>query len=155
MFQLEWPWVLAMLPLPLLVYWLLPASAGKQQAALRVPLIEDFRLGGDTVEGASPRRWRQWLCLLAWLLLVFAASRPQWLGEAVALPVSGRDLMLAVDLSDSMRTSDFKIGDKQVNRLQATKVVASQFIERRRGDRLGLILFGSQAYLQAPSDLRQ
>jgi Ca-activated chloride channel family protein len=150
MFQLEWPWVLAMLPLPLLVYWLLPASRGKQQAALRVPLIEDFRLGGDTAEGASPRRWRQWLCLLAWLLLVFAASRPQWLGEAVALPVSGRDLMLAVDLSDSMRTSDFKIGDKQVNRLQATKVVASQFIERRRGDRLGLILFGSQAYLQAP-----
>jgi Ca-activated chloride channel family protein len=152
MFQLEWPWVLAMLPLPLLVYWLLPASGGRQQAALRVPLIEDFRLGGDIVERASPRRWRwrQWLCLLAWLLLVFAASRPQWLGEAVALPVSGRDLMLAVDLSDSMRTSDFKIGDKQVNRLQATKVVASQFIERRRGDRLGLILFGSQAYLQAP-----
>jgi len=150
MFQLEWPWVLAVLPLPLLVYWLLPASGAGQQAALRVPLIDDFRFGIDFVEGISPQRWRQYLSLLAWILLVFAASRPQWLGEAIEIPVSGRDLMLAVDLSDSMRTGDFKIAGKQVNRLQATKVVASQFIEQRRGDRLGLILFGTQAYLQAP-----
>ena len=150
MFQLEWPWVLAMLPLPLLVYWLLPASGARRQAALRVPLIEDFHFGIDFVEGVSPRRWHQYLSLLGWILLVLAASRPQWLGEAVEIPVSGRDLMLAVDLSDSMRTGDFKIADKQVNRLQATKVVASQFIERRRGDRIGLILFGTQAYLQAP-----
>lgn len=150
MFQLEWPWVLAVLPLPLLAYWLLPASGARQQAALRVPLIEDFRFGIESVEGISPQRWRQLLSLLAWMLLVFAASRPQWLGEAIEIPVSGRDLMLAVDLSDSMRTGDFKIAGKQVNRLQATKVVASQFIEQRRGDRLGLILFGTQAYLQAP-----
>ena len=81
---------------------------------------------------------------------MLAASRPQWLGEAIAIPVSGRDLVLAVDLSDSMRTGDFKIEGKQVNRLQATKQVASEFIEGRHGDRLGLILFGTQAYLQAP-----
>ena len=150
MFQLEWPWVLALLPLPMLVYWLLPAQSAPRQAALRVPLIEDFRLGGEAAEGIAPRRWRQWLSLLVWILLLFAASRPQWLGEAVAIPVSGRDLMLAVDLSDSMRTGDFKIEGKQVNRLYATRLVASDFIERRRGDRLGLILFGTQAYLQAP-----
>jgi Ca-activated chloride channel homolog len=150
MFQLEWPWVLALLPSPLLVYWLWPAQGSARQAALRVPLIDDFRLGGDIAEGVTPRRWRQWLSLLAWILLVLAASRPQWLGEAIAIPVSGRDLMLAVDLSDSMRTGDFKIEGKQVNRLYATRLVASDFIERRRGDRLGLILFGTQAYLQAP-----
>ncbi len=150
MFQLEWPVVLVMLPLPLLVYWLLPASGNRQQAALRVPLIEDFRLGVEMTDAVTPRRWRQWLGLLAWLLLVLAASRPQWLGDAIAIPISGRDLMLAVDLSDSMRTADFKIEGKQVNRLQATKVVASDFIERRRGDRLGLILFGTRAYLQSP-----
>ena len=150
MFQLESAWVLALLPLPLLVYWLWPAQASPRQAALRVPLIDDFRLGGEMAEGVSPRRWQQWLSLLAWILLVLAASRPQWFGEAVAIPVSGRDLMLAVDLSDSMRTGDFKIKGKQVNRLYATKLVASDFIERRRGDRLGLILFGTQAYLQAP-----
>jgi Ca-activated chloride channel family protein len=149
-FQLEWPLVLLLIPLPLLVYLALPSFALQQQAALRVPVIDDFRLGAMQADGVKPQRWRQWLSLLAWLLLVLAASRPQWLGESIAIPVSGRDLMLAVDLSDSMRTGDFKIADQQVNRLQATKQVASKFIERRRGDRLGLILFGTQAYLQAP-----
>ena len=150
MFQIEWPLVLLLIPLPVLVYFAVPARALRQQAALRVPVIDDFQLGEMTLDEVRPYRWRQWLCLLLWLLLVFAASRPQWLGESIALPISGRDLMLAVDLSDSMRTGDFKIEGKQVNRLQATKQVASQFIERRRGDRLGLILFGSQAYLQTP-----
>ena len=150
MFQIEWPLVLLLIPLPLLVYLTLPARAQQQQAALRVPMIEDFQLGGVQADEVKSYHWRQWLSLLAWLLLVFAASRPQWLGESIAIPISGRDLMLAVDLSDSMRTADFKIEGKQVNRLQATKQVASQFIERRRGDRLGLILFGTQAYLQTP-----
>jgi Ca-activated chloride channel family protein len=113
-------------------------------------MIDDFRFAASCGERVNTRRWRKWLSLLAWLLLVLAASRPQWLGESIAIPVSGRDLMLAVDLSDSMRTGDFKIEGEQVNRLQATKRVASEFIERRRGDRLGLILFGTQAYLQAP-----
>lgn len=150
MFQLEWPLVLLTLPLPILVYWL-SASAGQvRQAALRVPVLDDFRLDAGAAARIRPRRWRQWLSLLAWILLVLAASRPQWLGEAIAMPVSGRDLVLAVDLSDSMRTGDFRIEGEQVNRLQATKIVASQFIERRRGDRLGLILFGTRAYLQAP-----
>ena len=150
MFQLEWPLVLLLLPLPLLVYLLWPAAGQAQQAALRVPVIDDFQLGAASGASISPRRWQQWLSLLAWILLVLAASRPQWLGEAIAIPVSGRDLVLAVDLSDSMRTGDFKIEGKQVNRLQATKQVASEFIEGRHGDRLGLILFGTQAYLQAP-----
>jgi Ca-activated chloride channel family protein len=150
MFQIEWPWALLLIPLPLLVYYAFPAGTPQQQAALRVPAIEDFRLGVMSTHEVKPGRWRQWISLLAWLLLVFAASRPQWLGESIAFPISGRDLMLAVDLSDSMRTGDFVIEGEQVNRLQATKLVASQFIERRHGDRLGLILFGTQAYLQTP-----
>lgn len=150
MFQLEWPWALLLLPLPLLVYFGLPARALTEQAALRVPHIEDFRLGRVETLQHRTRQWLQWLSLLAWALLVFAATRPQWLGESVAIALSGRDLIMAVDLSDSMRTGDFEIDGKQVNRLEATKRVASDFIERRRGDRLGLILFGSQAYLQAP-----
>lgn len=150
MFQLEWPLVLLILPLPILVYWLSTRTGQARQAALLVPVLDDFRFDTAAVAGITPRRWRQWLSLLAWTLLVLAASRPQWLGEAIAMPISGRDLVLAVDLSDSMRTTDFKINGEQVNRLQATKIVASQFVERRRGDRLGLILFGTQAYLQAP-----
>jgi len=150
MFQLEWPLVLLALPLPALIYYLLPTRTLRRQAALRVPALQDFHLGPAAPAEIRPRRWRQLLSLLAWVLLVLASSRPQWLGETVATPLSGRDLMMAVDLSDSMRTADFKIEGDQVNRLQATKRVVSKFIERRRGDRLGLILFGSQAYLQTP-----
>lgn len=150
MFQLEWPLVLLTLPLPLLVYYLMPAKADQQEAALRVPFLDDFRLSQQPGLSRHKRTWLKALCLLAWLLLVFAASRPQYLGESVSINISGRDLMMAVDLSDSMRIGDFKINGNEVNRLAATKYVASQFIERRQGDRLGLILFGSQAYLQTP-----
>ena len=150
MFQLEWPLVLLGLPLPLLVYYLLPAKADHQEAALQVPFIDDFRFSQQASLRRNRQSWLKILSLLAWVLLVFAGSRPQWLGESISISISGRDLMLAVDLSDSMRVSDFKINDKEVNRLTATKYVASQFIEKRVGDRLGLILFGSQAYLQTP-----
>ena len=79
-----------------------------------------------------------------------ATARPQWLGEPVELPVSGRDLLLAVDLSGSMQTKDFYLGGETVDRLTALKAVAGKFIQRRVGDRLGLILFGDQPYVQVP-----
>jgi Ca-activated chloride channel family protein len=91
-----------------------------------------------------------WLGMVAWILFVVAAARPQWLGESIELPISGRDLMIAVDLSGSMEINDFVISDRQVDRLTATKLVAGDFIDRRVGDRLGLVLFGRQAYLQTP-----
>ncbi|NOQ62938.1 MAG: VWA domain-containing protein, partial [Methyloprofundus sp.] len=86
----------------------------------------------------------------AWCLLVLASTRPQWLGEPIEQAVSGRDLMLAVDLSGSMKEQDFMLNNQRVDRLTATKAVANEFIERRVGDRLGLILFGTNAYLQSP-----
>jgi Ca-activated chloride channel family protein len=151
MIDLLWPWALAALPLPLLTRWLLPPVQSGEQAALRVPVLDDFREAGATGPGAGSRHpWRLALALLAWLLLVLAASRPQWLGEPIELPVSGRDLMLAVDLSGSMREQDFVLGQSRVDRLTATKRVAGDFIRRRVGDRIGLILFGERAYLQAP-----
>jgi Ca-activated chloride channel family protein len=87
---------------------------------------------------------------MAWLLLVIACTRPQWLGEPIEQAVSGRDLMLAVDLSGSMEEQDFFINKRPVDRLTAEKGVAGDFINRRVGDRVGLILFGTQAYLQTP-----
>ena len=87
---------------------------------------------------------------LIWTLLLLAASKPLWLGEPVTLQDNGRDLMMAVDLSGSMEMNDMVLNGRQVDRLSATKNVLDDFIERRRGDRLGLILFGTQAYLQAP-----
>ncbi len=149
MIQFVWPWVFALLPLPLLVYRFAP-EANRQDAALHVPfyrLAAGYR--GDT--GTTGPSWlRRSALILAWLALILAASRPQWVGEPVELAASGRDLMLAVDISGSMGTEDMHISDRQTARLTAVKQVVGDFVERRKGDRLGLILFGTQAYLQTP-----
>ncbi|MEO5362085.1 MAG: VWA domain-containing protein [Magnetococcus sp. DMHC-8] len=118
---------------------------------LRIPAGSGLQLPSASAVVGSKVPLVTWLLAWAvWVLLVGAASRPQWLGEPINLPVSGRDLMLAVDLSGSMETRDFQLGDQMVDRLTAIKHVAGDFIRRRTGDRLGLILFGSNAYLQAP-----
>lgn len=150
MIEFVWPWVFALLPLPLLVRWLLPGKTMQQEAALRVPFYESYAEQTTITTKARFSHWPLWLGLLAWLCLITATARPQWLGEPIELPVSGRDLMLAVDLSGSMREQDFKIRGRTVNRLMATQWVGGQFIDRRVGDRIGLILFGRQAYLQTP-----
>lgn len=149
MLEFIWPWMFYLLPLPLLARLLLPAAEARQ-AALRTPFLDDFREQATTA--AHPAHGRRILAVagLSWLLLVTAAARPQWVGEPVELPVSGRDLMMAVDLSGSMQEQDFMINDRPVDRLTAAKQVAGEFIERRTGDRLGLILFGDQAYVQTP-----
>lgn len=148
MVEFAWPWLLAALPLPWLARRLLP-SAPPGAGVLRYP----FPLAGEGASGRSsaPRRsWSRFIAVLAWCCLLVAAARPQWAGEPVEIPQAGRDLMLAVDLSGSMQVKDFVLGDRRVDRLTATQAVAGDFIRRRQGDRLGLILFGRHAYLQAP-----
>ncbi|MFZ2407028.1 MAG: VWA domain-containing protein [Methylobacter sp.] len=149
MIHFEWPWLLAALPLPLLIRWLVPAKIPVEQAALKVPFLDDFS-DGETRAVSQTRQWPLLLAALAWMLLVVACTRPQWLGEPIEQAVSGRDLMLAVDLSGSMEEQDFVINKRSVDRLTAAKSVATDFINRRVGDRIGLILFGTQAYLQTP-----
>jgi Ca-activated chloride channel homolog len=149
MIHFEWPWLLLALPLPLLVRWLAPARMAVEQAALKVPFLEDFS-DAETKSVTQPNKWPLLLASIAWVLLVFACTRPQWLGDPIEQAVSGRDLMLAVDLSGSMEVQDFFINKRAVDRLTAIKWVASDFINRRVGDRIGLILFGSHAYLQTP-----
>ncbi|HBA64828.1 MAG TPA: BatB protein [Methylococcaceae bacterium] len=149
MIHFEWPWLIAALPLPLLVRWLLPQDSPQQQAALKVPFLEDFSVCAAQASMKSAH-WPLVIAVIAWILLVFSGMRPQWLGEPVEQTVSGRDLMLAVDLSGSMEEQDFIINKQRVDRLTATKWVAGDFIARRTGDRIGLILFGTQAYLQVP-----
>ncbi|MEQ8427764.1 MAG: VWA domain-containing protein [Gammaproteobacteria bacterium] len=150
MIHFEWPWVAMLLPLPVLIRVLFRPIELNENAALRVPFLQEFQQQTGMSRTSINRKRLLSLAALAWLLLVLAAMRPQWLGEFIEIPVSGRDLMLAVDLSGSMEERDFVIKDKQVDRLTATKWVAGEFIERRVGDRLGLILFGEQAYLQTP-----
>ena len=146
-----WPWMFLLLPLPLLIRWLLP-SRSYEAAALYVPEVDRFQRPDASDSGTGTRKGSLLLILLllTWACLVTASARPHWIGAAVTLPASGRDLMLAVDISGSMGTEDMELGDRLVNRLLVVKSVVSDFIRRRTGDRIGLILFGTNAYLQAP-----
>lgn len=149
MISFEWPWLFVLLPLPWLVRRFMQVAVTSKEAALRVPFLEDFTESESTVKH-HVQRWPLWLAAIAWLFLLMASMRPEWLGELVEIPVSGRELMLAVDLSASMQEQDFVLQGRRVDRLVATKWVAGDFIERRIGDRIGLILFGERAYLQVP-----
>lgn len=153
MWSLAWPWALAALPLPLLVRYFVPQAKGLSTAGLRVPNVDTFRTLKDRKSREQLHNWRFWLASLAWILLVLAAARPERIGDELDVPVAGRNLMLAVDLSGSMDQKDFELAGRRVDRLTATKAVASDFIARREGDRIGLILFGERAYLQVPLTL--
>lgn len=154
MIEFAWPWVLVCFLVPLIARFLFPrATPLVSEAALRVPFYQDVTAhqgGQASDQSASSRSGLMWWSLLVWLCLVLAGAKPQWVGDPIALPVSGRDVMLAVDLSGSMEIPDFALNGEKVNRLQVVKEVAGQFIQRRTGDRLGLIVFGSKAYLQTP-----
>lgn len=150
MITLAWPWILLVLPLPLLARRL-PPACDEGGAALRFPI----HVGLGTESAGHPprpsgRRLRLLVGLLAWGLLVLAAARPQWVGEPIQLPLAGRDLMLAIDVSGSMEQEDYELNGRPVSRMTVVQTVASAFVERRAGDRLGLILFGTRAYLQTP-----
>ena len=146
-----WPWMWLAFPLPWLAGWLLPPHRNTS-ASLKVPYGR--RLDAiATLGGRSRRLHIAALAWLAWFLLCAAAARPQQLGEAVAPPQSGRDLMLAVDLSGSMSEPDMELGGDVVDRLTAAKAVLADFLDRRVGDRVGLLVFGQRAYALTPLTL--
>lgn len=144
---LLWSWLLLLLPLPWLVRKFFPASSGAGMQALQVPWFSIMTAPGS----ASMKQPVLALAAsLVWVFLLLAAARPQWVGEIENFPISGRDLLLAVDISGSMDTQDMILNGTAVNRLAVVKKIAGEFIQRRKGDRVGLVLFGSRAYLQTP-----
>jgi Ca-activated chloride channel homolog len=155
MLEFEWPWAFALLPLPILAWWLMPPYRD-QQTSVHVPFFG--RLAEATGQTPQPgavvlrRRVVQMIvAVLIWLLLIAALARPQRVGDAVTHDVSARDLILAVDISGSMDQVDFRTTDgKTIKRLDGVKQVLGDFISRRQGDRVALILFGSKAYIQVP-----
>jgi Ca-activated chloride channel family protein len=149
MISFIWPEMFYILPLPFILRLLLPRTTHSNEAALHVPVLSDYQLSEPGKFEIRKSHWPLLLYFLAWILLVIAAARPQWTGDPVELPVSGRDLMLAIDISKSM-DHPIRHSNGSVSRITATKAVASAFIEKRVGDRIGLILFGDQAYVQAP-----
>ena len=145
MIHFAWPWMLLLLPLPWIFSRALP-PVRPQGAALFLPFAAS--VAGDSAPTLRNRpRMRTLLFMLVWLLLLAAAARPQWLGDPQPVPSTGRRLLLAVDVSGSMASEDMAGG---YSRLQVVQKVAGDFIRGRHGDRVGLILFGTRPYLQAP-----
>jgi len=155
MLTLALPWMLLLLPLPLLARLLLPAW-GEPRAAVRLPLLSQLAEAGGAPQTQSSAvhrrsRWQASLFLLVWLSLVIALARPQWLEPALTQELPTRDLLLAVDLSGSMEAEDFKDADgNSIDRLSAVKQVVDDFLSHRQGDRIGLLVFGNAAFVQAP-----
>ena len=146
MLEFGYPWLAVLVIMPLLLRVKRQATT---EAALTLPALarlasEPSGRKGKHVSLSSV------LAMIIWLMLVLAATQPRWLGEPVTLPQQGRDLMLALDLSGSMEIADMQYQGQSVNRLDAVKSVVSDFIKRRQGDRIGLILFADAAYQQTP-----
>ena len=153
-FEIAYPWVLALLPLPLLVYWFMPALK-LRSASLRLPT---YRKAIDYT-GQKPKKaalikrrgWLRWLVLLlGWILSVAALSSPQLVGEPEMKVKTSRNFLIVADISFSMAQQDWEIDGQRAKRWDAVKEVMYDFIEKREGDRMGLIFFGSSAYIQAP-----
>jgi Ca-activated chloride channel family protein len=158
MYELEYRWVLAALPLPLLIYWLLPTHK-EERDSVRMTFFAYITqtLGLKPAPGAIVLRsnWIQRVVApLCWCLLVIAVARPVFVDPPIQKIQPGRDLMLALDISQSMETRDFRTPEgKRVRRVDAVKKVVSDFIDKRKGDRIGLIVFGQSAYPLAPFTL--
>lgn len=148
-----WPWLFMLLPLPIL-FRRQKETEDRQSAAIQVPFFQqaESAIAGVSVaaEEAKPALWKSLLLLLAWTFLVLAACRPQWQGKPLPLPTEARDLLLAVDISPSMQEKDLVLKGYAATRLEVVKSVVNEFIKVRQGDRIGLILFGAQPYIQAP-----
>lgn len=150
MLEFVWPWAAAALPLPLIVLLMRPIDQTTAEA-IRAPFAARWaRLAGTGKRSGHDVRWQTGLLWLMWILLVASLTRPHWVGDPIQLPNDGRDLMLGIDLSGSMQIEDMQVGNALVSRIAAVKAIASDFTSRRQGDRVGLILFGTKAYVQAP-----
>lgn len=150
MLSWQWPVLFALLPLPLIVRWLTRGDDASS-SAIQVPFFDALQNLQQSQASSQAGNWLKALLLwLLWASLVTAVARPTWIGEPVNLPQDRRDLMLAVDISGSMEQQDMLVNNRYTDRITAVKAVVGQFVEKRASDRLGLILFGQQAYLQTP-----
>lgn len=152
--SLEYPWLLILVILPLFIFRFSPAYL-QPSASIYLPFFARLiRATGQTPTSGNQiqqrKRVQMLALLLSWLLLIVCLARPVLLGEPIFIEKTGRDLMVAVDLSQSMEQKDYQLGDETVSRLTALKSLLVSFSEQRKGDRLGLIVFGSGAYLQVP-----
>jgi len=154
MFEFGYIWVFLLAPLPLLVFWLMPPLKQRKEA-LKFPTFREVEkaTGQKASSGAwiSKRNILQWIILLSvWLLILGAFASPQIVGEPEMKVKTARNFVIAADISFSMANTDWQIDGERVTRWEGVKQVLRSFIEKREGDRLALVFFGTNAYLQAP-----
>ena len=147
-----WWGLFVLLPLPLIMRLVLPRVGDKSVEALKVPFFNDVTAlpTSRRLTALSGLKARRIFGALIWALLVCAAARPQWTGEAAKVPSEGRNLMLVLDISGSMQEADFAVQNQAVRRWDAVQAVADAFVKKRRGDRIGVVLFGERSYLYVP-----
>ena len=157
MIVFAYPLAFLLLILPFVIYFLTPAVKGMHGAALKVPFIADLKRiaisSGNIWHNVSDENKlsrKFWMLYALWFLLVVACAKPQYTGEPIRLKNEGRDIMLVLDISTSMTEQDFSYSGQRISRLDAVKRVVSDFASQRANDRIGLILFGTRAYLQSP-----
>ncbi|WCN09756.1 VWA domain-containing protein [Marinomonas mediterranea] len=153
MIEFEWPWMLLALPIPMLIIAFKKYGTMEKESNQTTYWWSSHALPSSTASTPSPEGWFKTsniLLMFAWISLVVAIARPIWVGSPTQITPSGRDLFVALDLSGSMQISDMYYQSRPVNRLVISKHVLSDFIEKRKGDRIGVIVFGTKAYLQAP-----
>ncbi|MCW5589388.1 MAG: VWA domain-containing protein [Legionellales bacterium] len=151
MINLATPFALLLLPVPWLIRRFLLSKPQPHTLALKIPFFATLRkLSGISSNPLPSKSWRHHLEYIIWFLLVFSLSGPQWLGKPITTDRSGHNIMLAIDLSGSMSLPDFTLNNQRYDRLSVVKQVAGNFIQQREGDRVGLIFFGTKAYMRTP-----
>lgn len=150
MFELAQPWLLILLPVPLLLWHLLPRTKVIVSAALQVPFFDAMQGIADQEKHTLSAQSLLFIPAMIWILLIFALAGPRWIGEPKPIEREGFNIMLALDLSASMDINDMLLNGRPVSRLLVVKRAARQFVQDRSSDKMGLILFGTRAYLQTP-----
>lgn len=150
MFELALPWVLLLLPMPWIIWFLVPRATLQVSAALKVPFFTALLGVIDAKKLAFAKHAKLSLLFMVWPLLLLALAGPRWVGDPQPVKRDGYNIMLALDLSGSMELGDMMMNGRPATRLAVVKRAAEQFVQDRPGDKIGLILFGSQAYLQTP-----
>ncbi len=149
MIQMASPWAFFLLPVPLLI-WYLHRNRQPQLSPIRTPLFEHWQSIQAEHSSQNSNRFFQILFFISWIFFTTAFARLQWVDDPIELPNSGRDLLLSIDISGSMEEEDLKLNGRPANRLAVVKSIITEFIGKREGDRIGLVLFGENAYLQTP-----
>lgn len=153
-FEIAYKWVFLLLPLPLVIYFLLPALK-KRRSGLLAPFFNR----AATVSGQKPvkrswitnRNFFGWLALiLCWTCLIAAASGPRYVGEPGKKIKTVRSFLIAADISFSMAETDWVMDGKRMSRWNAVKAIMKDFVKNRKSDQIGLVMFATHAYLQAP-----